>query len=202
MADFYEPEQALSEEERRPAPPEGPPDVAALLDEVVDMVERAKSMPLSSSAIISRDEVLGILEEIRAALPAELQRARRLLQDGDEVRSRAALEAAELLDEARAQAGHLVQRTEVVRQARHQAERVVADAEGEARRLRHEADDYVDRKLAAFEIVLDRTLRTVQAGRERLAVVPEPDDEVDPAVAALDELDPLPEDAFFDQDQR
>ncbi len=66
----------------------------------------------------------------------------------------------------------MVQRTEVVRQARHQAERIVDEAEADARRMRHEADDYVDRKLASFEIVLDRTIRTVQAGRERLAVVP------------------------------
>lgn len=200
MADFYEPELEHLPEEQPPQV--GQSDVTALLEEVMGMIERAKSMPLSSSAIISREEVLAVLEELRGALPAELARARRLLQDGDEVRSRAALEATELLDEARAQAAHLVERTEVVRQARHQAQRVVADAQSEARRVRHEADDYVDRKLAAFEIVLDRTLRTVQAGRERLTVVPEPDAEEDPAEAALEGLDPVPEDAFFDQDQR
>ncbi|MGD0219223.1 MAG: hypothetical protein ABSC73_01990 [Acidimicrobiales bacterium] len=168
-------------------------ELAEILDELVATVEHAKSMPLSSSAIIGREEVLALLAEAREALPAEFQRARRVLQDREEVRARAVRDADELLDEARAQAAHMVQRTEIVRQARNNAERILADAEAESRRIHHEADDYVDRKLAAFEIVLDRTIRTVQAGRDRLSVNEE--DEAD----ELGETDAA-EDAFFDQD--
>ncbi len=176
-------------------------DLAQLLDELFDVVDHAKSMPLSSSALISRDEVLEIIAQAREALPIEIQRARRLLQDRDEVRSRAELEATELLDAARAQAAHLVQRSELVRQARHEAERIIADADSQTRRIRHEADDYVDRKLAGFEIVLDRTLRTIQAGRQRLAVVPEPDEqEGDVPLGGLEAMAAGAEEGFFDQD--
>ncbi len=150
----------------------GEASLEALLDEVVATIERAKSMPLSSSAIIGRDEVLELLEAARLAYPIELQRARHVLQDHDELRLVAEREAGQILDEARSQAANLVQRTEIVRQARHEAERLVSEAESESRRIRHEAEDYVDRKLAAFEIVLDRTIRTVQAGRERLGAMP------------------------------
>ena len=144
-------------------------DLATLLDEIIATVERAKSMPLSSSAIIGRDEVLDLLEAARLAYPVEMQRARRLLQDHEELHLEAELQAAQLLDEARSQAAHLVQRTEIVRQSEHRALRLVEDAEAEARRLRHEADDYIDQKLAGFEIILDRTMTTVRNGRERLA---------------------------------
>ncbi len=106
---------------------------------------------------------------------------------------RAEREAAEILDDARSQAAHIVQRTEIVRQARNHAERIVAEAESEARRIQHEADDYVDRKLAAFEIVLDRTVRTVRAGRDRLTVVEEDEE---PEEGELQEGD-----GFFDQDR-
>ena len=131
-----------------------PPELEELLDELLEVVSQAKSMPLSASAIINREEVLDLVEQARHALPMEL-----------------------LIDEARAHAAHLVERTEVVRQARNQAERIILDAEADARRVRREADDYVDRKLAAFEIVLDRTIRTVQSGRERLSAVPTLDEE-------------------------
>ena len=185
--------------EGQPVPAE-PGDVEALLDELVTVVEKAKSMPLSSSAIIARDEVLQLLDAARSALPGELQRARRVLQDRDEVRQRAEREASELMDEARAQAAHMVQRTEVVRQARHVAERLIEDAEAEGRKVRHEADDYVDRKLAAFEIVLDRTMRTVQAGRDRLAVVPD-DPGGDDADPHGPDVASRAEEGFFDQDE-
>src|SRR5580698_6263091 len=135
---------------RQPAHSAGNLDFSSLLDELCEVIERAKSMPLSSSAIISRDEVLEIAERARSTLPGELSAARRMLRDLEELRRHAVREADELLDEARAQAAHLVQRTEVVRQARNHAERLVLDAEAEARRIRHDADDYVDRKLAAF----------------------------------------------------
>jgi hypothetical protein len=171
--------------------------VAELLDVLTATIERAKSMPLSSSAIIGRDEVLELLQAAQDALPAELQRARRVLQDHESLRAAAEHDAVVLIDEARAQAAHLVERTAVVRQARHEAERLMVEADAEARRIRHEAEDYVDRKLAAFEIVLDRTIRTVQAGRERLtsAVSASEDDEVD-------ELNPDDdaERGLFDQD--
>lgn len=153
-------------------PVSGEVDVELVLQELFTVVENAKSMPLSSSAIVSREELLELIEAAQAALPQELARARRLLQDHDELRQRAEYEAAQLIDAARAQAAHLVSRTEVARQARSESERILLDADAEARRIRHEAEDYVDRKLASFEIVLDRTMRTVQAGRERLAGVP------------------------------
>jgi hypothetical protein len=55
--------------------------------------------------------------------------------------------------------------------------RIVEDAEAEGRQMRHEAEDYVDQKLAGFEIVLDRTIKTVRTGRERLAAVPSPQEQ-------------------------
>jgi len=180
-------------------PPVGEPREASLdelLDEIVGTIERAKSMPLSSSAIIGRDEVLDLLESAKLAFPIELQQARHILQDHEELLVAAEREAAQLLDEARSQAANLVQRTEIVRQARHEAERLVSEAESESRRIRHEAEDYVDRKLAAFEIVLDRTIRTVQAGRERLGAAP---------AIPTEESEAAPEETdgeIFDQDIR
>ncbi len=175
----------------------GEADVATRLEEAISMVQRAKSMPLSSSAIVARDELLALLESAHAGLPGELQRARRLLQDRDEVLKLAERDAAELLDEARAQVARMVERTEVVRQARRHADRTVAEAEAEARRLRHEANDAVDRRLATFEIALDRTLRMVHEHRERLAATPEPEEERD---GALDLPEPSSGEGLFDQD--
>jgi hypothetical protein len=87
----------------------------------------------------------------------------------------------------------MVERTEVVREARRRAQALVDDAEAAARALRHEAEDYVDQRLASFEVVLERTMQAVQKGRQRLQVVvdlPAEDDEAEQA-----------ESTFFDQDQ-
>ena len=98
------------------------------------------------------------------------------------------------MDDVRAQAEHMVQRTEIVRQANAVAQRILDDANEEARALRHQAEDFVDTKLAGMEIVLDRLTRTVQAGRARLAA---PSVDTTPVVDTAG----TEEDGFFDQDQ-
>jgi hypothetical protein len=151
--------------------------VEGILDELIDIVATAKSVPLSSSVMISRDEALDLLEAARDEFPEELRRARRLLKDREDVLAAARREAGEIVEDGRLQSERMVQRTEIVRQAEYRALRLVEDAEAEARRMRHEAEDYIDQKLAGFEVVLDRTMKTVRHGRERLASVPaDPDD--------------------------
>jgi cell division septum initiation protein DivIVA len=166
-------------------------DAASLISAAIEVVANAKSMPLSSSVLISRDEVLDLLEAALAAMPDELKRARWVLADLDALTEQRRREADALLDEVRTEATRLVSRTEIARQARAHAEKLVADAEERGRAILHEAEDFCDQRLAQMEIVLDRLAKTVQAGRERLRPRIEPDQ-------------PEPEGdgdgAFFDQD--
>jgi cell division septum initiation protein DivIVA len=167
-------------------------DVETILHRVADLVGNARPMPLSASVMINRDEVLELVEEALSRLPEELRQARWLLREREEFLAKVQREGDDILEAARVRVERMVQRTEVVRSAEHRAREVLDEAEAEARRLRHEAEDFCDQKLAQFEIVLDRTLRTVQAGRSRLQTAPLlEDDESD-----LMEAGP----GFFDQD--
>jgi hypothetical protein len=182
------------------------PDSETLLRRVVDVIGGAKSMPLSSSVMISRDEVLELLEEAINRLPDELRQARWLLKEREEFLAKVQAEADDILAAARARAERMVQRTEIVREAHHVAGRTVEHARDEARRLRLEAEDYCDQKLAAFEIVLERTMKTVQAGREKLAATPLPPADAELGLAGMVAAGPgadmsAQDDAFFDQDR-
>jgi hypothetical protein len=171
---------------------EQPSDAEALLRHAIDVVAAAKAMPLSSSVLVSRDEVLQLLEDALGALPEELKRARWVLADLEALSEQRRREADALLDEVRAEAARLVSRTEIARQARAHAERVVADAEEKGRATIHEAEDFCDQRLAQMEIVLDRLQKTVASGRARLKPRLEP--EGDAGEGAVDDG------AFFDQD--
>jgi vacuolar-type H+-ATPase subunit H len=146
----------------------GANDTETLLRRVADMIANARPMPLSASVMINRDEVLELLEEAMGRLPDDLRQSRWLLKEREEFLAKAQREADDMLDEARNHAQRMVQRTEVVRAAQQTARRTIERANEEARRLRLEAEDFCDQKLAQFEIVLDRTIKIVQAGRVRL----------------------------------
>ncbi len=145
-----------------------PVDAEELLRRVADLISGARPMPLSASAMINKEEVLELLEEAIDRLPDELREARWLRKEREEYLAKMRADGDEILDAARAHAERMVQRTEVVKAAEHRARRIIDGAEAEARRLRLECEDFCDQKLAGFEIVLERTLKLVGSGREKL----------------------------------
>ncbi|HZT68071.1 MAG TPA: ATP synthase F0 subunit B [Acidimicrobiales bacterium] len=154
------------------------PDSETLLRRVMEVINNGKSVPLSTSVLISsKDEVIELIEAALDRLPDELRQARWMLRERQEYLDKVQREADEILQAARVRAERMVQRTEIVREAEHAARRILEESREQAARLRHEAEDYCDQKLAAFEIVLERTMKTVHAGRERLQATPAPPSE-------------------------
>ena len=127
-------------------------DIFDLIEEALHVVANARSMPLSSSVIIAKDDINEILEDIKIQLPEEIRSARWLLKEGQEHIEKAKRDAEAIVEEARVQAERMAQRTEIVRQAKKIAAKTVDDADAAARKLKREAEDYCDRKLAASEI--------------------------------------------------
>ncbi|UQA92903.1 cell division initiation protein [Streptomyces halobius] len=143
-------------------------DVQKKLDDIVDTVGNARSMPMSASCVVNRTELLAMLEEVRAALPGSLAQARELLGGRERMVEEARAEAERIIESAHAQRGSLISDTEVARQSQDEADRILAEARREAAEIRAEADDYVDSKLANFEVVLTKTIGSVDRGREKL----------------------------------
>ncbi|MFF7458718.1 ATP synthase F0 subunit B [Kitasatospora sp. NPDC008115] len=143
-------------------------DVQNKVDEIVAAVENARSMPMSASCVVNRAELIGLLQELRAALPAELAQAQSVMADHESMVAGAQAEADRIIQGAHAERGSLISDTEVVRRAQAEADRILAEARAETETKRAEADDYVDSKLANFEVVLTKTLGAVGRGRTKL----------------------------------
>lgn len=140
-----------------------------ILDEIAGLVEGARSMPMSSSAMVNRSEVLGLVERARRAMPSEVRAAEGVLSDADDVIARARSQAASLIESARGRADELVTKEQVHAEAESRATGIVRDAEAQAAKIIRDADEYIDRKLAQFEVDLFQLLSQVKAGRARLA---------------------------------
>ncbi len=145
-----------------------PMDVEAKLHQLELMVAEAKQVPLSASIMLNRAEIDGLVTELRDSLPDELRQARWILKERDEVLDKARRRSEEMIEDAEAERERMIARTEVVQAANREADRIIEEAREQARQLRLEAEDYVDAKLANFEVVLQKTLTAVERGREKL----------------------------------
>lgn len=143
-------------------------DVHEKLDELISLVENARAMPMSASCIVNRADVTALLRDIKELLPEEFHHAELLLRDREAVIEEGRREAERILASAHEQRGSLVSDTEVAREAQIRAQQVKTEAMQEAYAIRQEVDDYVDQKLANFEVVLNKTLTAVHRGRDKL----------------------------------
>ncbi|MEJ7690137.1 MAG: hypothetical protein WKF76_06720 [Nocardioidaceae bacterium] len=143
-------------------------DVQKLVEQLRRSIEQARSMPMSSSAVVNRTEVLGLIGQLEAALPQAMAASDQVYSDRDSVLADARKEAERIVVEAQIERDQLVSETDVHQVAKHDADRLRADADREASALRKETDEYVDQRLASFEITLNKTLEAVARGRARL----------------------------------
>lgn len=110
-----------------------------LLNELVEVVETARTVPMSGSCVVPREHALDLLDALREALPTELEAAQRVLARRDALLTEAAESAAGTRRDAddaarqiRDQAG--IQADAILTDARHQAGEVARAAEAEAYR--------------------------------------------------------------------
>ena len=146
--------------------PEG---LTGILDALADAIGQARAMPMSSSVLVNKAELLDLVDQARDVLPTQLTRADEVLAAADAARVAAQVEAERIIAAAHQRAAELVEEHELTRAAQVRAAEIVAEADGVAEGLRRDADDYCDRRLADFEIDLGRVLTQVQAGRAKLA---------------------------------
>jgi cell division septum initiation protein DivIVA len=144
-------------------------DVHAKLAEIRHVVEQARSMPMSASAVVNRGDLLALLDELRDGLESAFSDARKVVDAKESVVDQGRQEAEQIVAAARDEQERILSDTEVFRVAKREADEALERAKRESEALRKEADDYVDGKLANFEITLERTLEAVKRGRERLA---------------------------------
>ena len=139
-----------------------------LLHRLMDVVQSARPVPLSTSAMINRDEVIVLIEQALNIFPDEVRQSRWLLKEREDFLLKVKVEGDEILSQSRNRAERMVQRSDLVKAAEARAQKIVEAADADARRTRLEIEDYCDQKLGSFEIVLERTMRLVTQGRERL----------------------------------
>lgn len=146
-------------------------DVIEQVQVAITMVKEARGVPLSASCVVHRGEMLEVLNQVKVAFPADLDRAQEILRQQDQILDEARAAADQLIALAREEAATLISQTEIVASARKESQRILDEVEDEARQQRAEIDSYIDSRLATLEVVLNKTLDVVSRGRDKLGGV-------------------------------
>ena len=75
-------------------------DLSARLQQLEQLVLEAKSMPLSSSVLVSREELLQMISEMQESIPEEIKQARWIVKDREDLLGKARAEGERIVEQA------------------------------------------------------------------------------------------------------
>ena len=139
---------------------------APVLDEEVEY--RLTSLYYRGQEISSQvdgDEVLDLLDELRNQLPVELKRAQELLAAREKFVDEAKRDVERMMRQADLEAKSKVSDSEVLYAAKEKARKIIADAEDRSRQLCQVANEYAEDALARTEEAVQAALTEVKQSR-------------------------------------
>ena len=140
---------------------EDPDDVLALLDRLEELVGVGRRMPFSTRVMVEEEEFLGLLDQIRAAVPSEIRHAQRVVEERADIITSAQHEAAKILDHARTQAEYIISEQGVMNEARQRGEEYLRQVEMEQRRSIGQIDEYALQQIGRVEEAIQDGLTLV-----------------------------------------
>jgi hypothetical protein len=138
-----------------------PDDVLVLLDRLEELVGVGRRMPFGNRVMIEEEEFLGLLDQIRGAVPREIRQAQRVVEERSDIITGAQHEAAKILDMARSQAEYIVSEQGVLNEARQRGEEYLRQVEQEQRRSMGQIDEYALKQIAGVEAAIQEGLNLV-----------------------------------------
>lgn len=146
--------------------------VEELIGNLYDLVQDARSMPLSADkCIIERDTVLDMLDEIIAQLPGELKQSRTIVESRNELINQARREAENVIRQAQEQAKQLVTNENIYLQAKEQSDKLIAQAQDRVNHIRKAGNDYMFEALRRAEETVAEALSDIQSTRMKFRSV-------------------------------
>ncbi len=143
-------------------------DVLHLIDMLYEMIDEAKGSAFSSDkCVVSRNEVLDMLGEIRAQLPTELQKAQQLIRARDEYVEAAKREADNIRRKAELDAKTIVSESRITQEAREKGHDILRRAEERAQSMLQVTNEYTEDALRRTEEAIQMALTEMQESRAK-----------------------------------
>ena len=149
--------------------------IEEIIEEIEEYIDSCKPSAFSSSKIIvNRDELEGLLEELRTKTPDEIKRYQKIISNKEAILADAQSKADAIIAQAQIQTNELVSEHQIMQQAYAQANEVVMiatknaqdmldKATEDANSIRLGAISYTDELLKSVENVLVSSMDTTRA---------------------------------------
>lgn len=143
--------------------------IEELLDEMDALLDKSKAVPFGNGkAMVNVDRLRELIDDIRLHMPQEIRQARAVVMERNDIIANARKEAESITRKAEERARTMVDKEEVVRRATIQSNEQVSQAQTKAREIRRGATDYAEDIMRTTEEVISQKLNELRQARQNL----------------------------------
>ena len=143
-------------------------DILEIIEALEDKIEHSLTIPFWGQGIIDKDELLDLMQEARLKYPEEMKQARWVKEERQRIIAEAQKEAADIIKSAEEKIVAMINEHEITKQAYEQANKIVDNAQDNARAIRVSANQYADGILRGIEEELIATVDNIRESRRQL----------------------------------
>ena len=143
-------------------------DILQLIDRLEELFNESKAIPLTRNVMVDEDRMLDLIDQMRVAIPDEVKKAKRTIQERDRIMAQANEEAARIVELAKEDATQLSAEHEISKSAQGRAAQLIERAQRESAQLRADADEYSLKVLSDLEAELVKQLTVARNGLLKL----------------------------------
>ena len=144
---------------------EGTPiDIIFLVERLESLIANGKKLPLTSNVVVDQNAALGLIDELRVAVPEEVRAAKRINAEGERIMEKAQEEAERIVARAQEQAAFLIDERGLTQAAEGQSRQIIAESHRDADEIRRGADEYAVSVLVGLEGDVVKTLQSIKKG--------------------------------------
>jgi hypothetical protein len=141
-----------------------PIDIIFLVERLESLIAGGKKLPLTTNVVLDQNAALGLIDELRVAVPEEVRAAKRINAEGERIMDKAQDEAERIVARAQEQAAFLIDERGLTQAAEALSRQILADAHADADEIRRGADEYAVSVLIGLEGDVVKTLQAIKKG--------------------------------------
>lgn len=137
-------------------------DTLGLINELEDIIDKGVAVPFTGRCLLDKEELLEILQEIRLKLPTDLEQAKWIKAERQNIINDANKEAEEIIKTANDKLIAMVDENEITKKATAAATEIMEQANMEANAAKNSTYQYADYLLENVETVVVKTIRDLE----------------------------------------
>lgn len=137
-------------------------DALELINELEDIIDKGVAVPFTGRCLLDKEELLELIQEIKLKLPTDLEQAKWIKSERQNIISDANKEAEEIIKTANDKLIAMVDENEITKKAAVAASEIMERAAADAKETKESSYKYADYLLENVETVVVKTIRDLE----------------------------------------